>query len=350
MLTKIIDNNSISCIPEDSDDLIILRRIIKKGDIIVGETTRVIKQEKDFARPDKGERIKIRLSLDVEKISLDDVLDRIRVGGMIKESNNESIPHGSHHSFIIKIDQAFNIIKKKWTSVEKKLLKTNNQNLAFILIAIDTSDCGIGKLKGTHLHIIPNIYSGSSGKRYKTNFKIENFFDDVLKTLLSFMQADDQIIIFGPGETRKKLANFLTNTQIGQNHKISTVEGIDSGGEDGIYLFTKSESMKEIISNSKLARVSDIIDQVMFLANKKSRKFTMGFEETKNANQYGAIDSLVFSEKVIQSYDEQEVIDFLNDVESKGCQVYSVDTTTDAGLRVNGLGGIVSLLRFAVEG
>ena len=53
---------------------------------------------------------------------------------------------------------------------------------------------------------------------------------------------------------------------------------------------------------------------------------------------------------MIQSYDEQEVIDFLNDVESKGCQVYSVDATTDAGLRVNGLGGIVSLLRFAVDG
>ncbi len=46
MRTKIIDNNSVSCIPEDSDDLIILRRIIKKGDKIVGETARVIKQEK----------------------------------------------------------------------------------------------------------------------------------------------------------------------------------------------------------------------------------------------------------------------------------------------------------------
>jgi protein pelota len=108
--------------------------------------------------------------------------------------------------------------------------------------------------------------------------------------------------------------------------------------------------MKEIISNSKLAKVSDIIDQVMFLANKKSRKFTMGFEETKNANQYGAIDSLIFSEKVMQSYDEQEVIDFLNDVESKGSSIYSVDTTTDAGLRVTGLGGIISILRFPVEG
>ena len=38
MITKIIDNNSISCMPEDSDDLIILRRIIKRGDRIVGET------------------------------------------------------------------------------------------------------------------------------------------------------------------------------------------------------------------------------------------------------------------------------------------------------------------------
>jgi len=102
MITKIIDENSVSCIPEDSDDLIILRRVIKKGDKIIGETVRAVKQEIDFARPDKGERIKIRLSLEVEKISLDSELDSMSVGGIIKESNNESVPHGSHQSFIIK--------------------------------------------------------------------------------------------------------------------------------------------------------------------------------------------------------------------------------------------------------
>ena len=69
MRTKIIDENSISCVPEDSDDLITLRRVIKKGDKIIGETVRVVKQEKDFARPDKGERVKIRLSIEDEKIS-----------------------------------------------------------------------------------------------------------------------------------------------------------------------------------------------------------------------------------------------------------------------------------------
>ena len=77
MITKPIDENSIALIPEESDDLFTLRRIIKKGDKLTGDTTRAIKKEKDFSRPDRGELIKIRVALDVEKISIDDVVDRL---------------------------------------------------------------------------------------------------------------------------------------------------------------------------------------------------------------------------------------------------------------------------------
>ena len=113
MITKTLDENTISLMPEDSDDLLTIRRILQIDDKIVGETTRVIKQEKEYSRPDKGERVHVRLAIKVEKISLDNVLDRIRVGGTILESNNESVPHGTHHSFTIKIDEGFNLVKKK---------------------------------------------------------------------------------------------------------------------------------------------------------------------------------------------------------------------------------------------
>ena len=346
MITKTIDENSISVIPEDSEDLFNLRRIIKEGDTIVGDTTRVIKQEKDYSRPDKGERIKVRIALTAEKISLDDVLDRLRVGGTISESSNELVPHGSHHSFILKINDGITITKKRWQSVEKKLIESNKQT-GFLLVAIDTSDCGIARLHGTHLQFVPNIYSGSGGKRYKTNFNIEKFFEQVQQALFSIIKKEDSIIIFGPGETKKRFANFLQKFQ--SKYKIQVVEGIDSGGEDGIYTFTKSQTMKEIMSESKLAKVSSIIDQIMVMANQKSKKFTMGFEETSRANEFGAVESLVFSDKIIQIYDEKKIIEFLNDAESKGVKTYGVDSSTDIGLRVTGLGGIVSLLRFPVE-
>jgi len=350
MITKIIDENSISVIPEESDDFLILRRIIKNGDKIIGDTTRVIKQEKDYSRPDKGERVRIRIALNVEKISLDNILEKLRVNGIIVESNNESVPHGSHHSFLIKMNEGFKLVKKKWSKIEKKLIQTKNQKLGFLLVAIDTGDCGIARLKGTHLEILPNIYSGSSGKRYKTDFKIEKFFEQVHKAITASKKDKDFIIIFGPGETKRRFSNYLQKTSVGQKHKIQEIDGIDSGGEDGIYTFTKSESMKKILSESKLAKVSSIIDEIMYRANKKSRKFTMGFDETKKASQFGAIESLVFSEKIIQTHEEEKIIEFLNQVEEKGVKIYSVDSTTDLGLRVSGLGGIVSLLRFPVAG
>jgi len=348
MITKIIDENSISVIPEDSDDLFNLRRIIKEGDTVVGDTTRVIKQDKDFSRPDKGERIRVRIALAVEKISLDDVLDRLRIGGTISESSNELVPNGSHHSIILKVSDGITITKKMWLSVEKKLIESNNKQVGFLLVAIDTGDCGIARLMGTHLQFVPNIYSGSGGKRYKTNFNIDKFFEQVQQAILSIIKKVDSIIIFGPGETKKRFANFLQKPQT-LKYKIQVVEGIDSGGEDGIYIFTKSQTMKEIMSESKLAKVSSIIDEIMIMANKKSQKFTMGFEETYKANEFGAVDSLVFSEKIIQTNDEKQIISFLNDAESKGVKIYGVDSSTDIGLRVTGLGGIVSILRYPVE-
>ena len=50
MITKIIDDSSISVMPEDSDDLLNLRRIIKENDKVIGDTTRVLKQDKDYCK------------------------------------------------------------------------------------------------------------------------------------------------------------------------------------------------------------------------------------------------------------------------------------------------------------
>ena len=319
--------------------------LIKENDKVIGDTTRVLKQDRDYSRPDKGERIKVRIALTVEKISLDDVLDRLRVSGTISESSNESVPHGSHHSFILKINDGITISKKKWLPIEKNLLESNNKQIGFVLVAIDTGDCGIARLRGTHLEFMPNMYSGSGGKRYKTNFNIEKFFEKVQQAVLTIIKKEDTMIIFGPGETKKRFSNFI---QKFQKFNIKVIDGIDSGGEDGIYIFTKSQIMKEIMVDSNLAKASSIIDEIMILANKQNKKFTMGFDETYNANQIGAVESIVFSDKAIQD-DEQKMIDFLNDVENKGVKIYSVDSSTDIGLRVTGLGGIVSLLRYAIE-
>ena len=41
MISKRLDENTVSFIAEETDDLLTIRRLLKKGDKIVGETTRV---------------------------------------------------------------------------------------------------------------------------------------------------------------------------------------------------------------------------------------------------------------------------------------------------------------------
>lgn len=349
MITKIIDDSSISFLVEESDDLLTLRRVIKKEDKIISDTTRVIKQEKDYSRPDRGERVRIRISLEVEKILLDSVFDKLRVLGTIIESSSEEVSKGVHHSILIRIGDSLNVVKKKWLPFELRLIKKRDDDFGFALIAIDKGDCGIGKLKGTHLQLMQNLYSGSSGKQYKTSFNIEAFFQTATKALETVLRENDLIIIFGPGETKRQFSNFLQKTPLAKNHKIEIVDGIDSGGEDGIYTFIKSKSMQQILGQSKLAKVASILEDVMIKAQHKSKKFTMGFEETKKANEFGAVESLVFSDKIIQTHDEEQIIKFLNEAEAKGVKVYALDSSTDIGLQVSGLGGMVSLLRFPVD-
>ena len=346
MRTKRIDAESVAVTPHNPDDLLLLRRVMRTGDTVSGHTTWVLKQDREYSRPDKGERIRVVIAILVDKISLDSVLDRIRLGGVVLESDSDAIPHGVRHSLVVNAGDTIRVSKKRWLPVDKKLLKMRH-DAGFVLVAIDRSECGLARLSGTHLHRIPNMYSGSGGKRYKTSFDIGRYIEQVAAAVGGVIQGDDTLVLFGPGETKRVLANHLGRLHKGR-HSVVVAEGVDTGGEDGIHLFTRSESLKQVLSESRLARVLSMVDQVMAMAGRGGRKFTMGFEETAAACRAGATESLVYSDGIFAERDEDEVVKLLNDAEQAGAGVYGVDSTTDLGLRVTSLGGVISVLRYAL--
>ena len=347
-------------IPRDADDLFTLRRTIENGDYVVGDTTRVIKRVKQYGRPDRGERVKVSVSLRVENTALYDSVDRLRITGIITNTDNELVSRGSHHSMTVRIDDTIMIEKeRKWHDTELNILTRSGNTQDFILVAIDTQEGAVAKVSGTHLKLIPNIYSGQSGKRYQTSKKnnpnIESFFADVSRTIQSIMNNGDgtdacRAIIFGPGETKRRLHNFLNTEKYRfEKEKLTTVDGVDVAGEDGIYVFLRSSALKEAMSSSKLAAVSSILDEILRLVHKGESKYAMGMEEVTYATSIKNIECVVFSDAIFKTSDEDAVLKILNSAENYGGKIYAVDSSTDIGLRVSSLGGIVALLRYSMR-
>jgi protein pelota len=360
MIVKEVTNSSDKAyfvISEDADDLFSLRRIIEGGDYVIADSTRVIKQVGEYARPDKGERIKIRVSIRVENISFDQSIDRLRIAGIITASSNELVSKGTHHSLTLRVGDSITIDKgRKWSDLEINILRKSGDAAGFILIAIDTQEAAIAKLLGTHLEIIPNIYSGKSGKRYpqavKKDSKTESFFEDIARTISGLLIVEKdrfRAIIFGPGETKRRFYNFLSTTTDLDKNVFLVLEGIDVAGEDGIYVFLRSSAMKEVMKTSKLASVSFIVDEIMSLVSKGENKFAIGIHEIQNAASIKAISNLVLSDSIFRTAAESEVIRLLNLLEGQGAKVYAVDSSTDIGMRVSALGGVVALLRYAIR-
>jgi protein pelota len=357
MISKEVPSSSgkaIYIIPEDSDDLFTLRRIIKTGDIVISDTTRVIKFEKEYSRPDR-ERVKIRVSVKVEKIGLDESIDRLRIAGTIIESNNSLVPKGTYHSVIVQIGNNIVVDKgKRWEDLDLKLLKSDVAG-SFIIVAIDTKEAGIAKITGTHLEIIPNIYSGQTGKFYthaaKNNPNIEVFFEEVYHSVhnMLYENGNYRLIVFGPGETKRRFYNFMMDKKSPFKNKSTVIDGVDVAGEDGIMVFLRSSPLKEVMGSSKISIVSNILDNIMLQVNRGEEKYAMGFSEVSAAIKMKSVDSLVFSNSIFKDLKEEDIINLLNIAETYGANVYAVDSSTDIGLRVSALGGIIALLRYQIR-
>ena len=136
-----IRDNKATLKPESNQDLWTLRRIIEKGDIISSRTKRVIKYNKEFSRPDKGERISVNLSVEVENIALDNTLNRLKVRGKIIDTSDESITKGSFHSIMISEGYMFSLKKKKLQSfqidlINLKISEVNQLTQRLVLLLI----------------------------------------------------------------------------------------------------------------------------------------------------------------------------------------------------------------------
>jgi protein pelota len=262
------------------------------------------------------------------------------------------VSKGTGHSLSVQTGDKIVLDKgRRWQDYEVKMLSKSGTGGSFILIAIDTQEAAVARVSGTHVKVIPNIYSGQSGKRYQTknNPSIDSFFGDIGKTVASVYTENDTVLIFGPGETRRRFFNSLAAKSEIPKEGIRVVEGVDVAGEDGIFVFLRSAAMKEALGASKLAAVSALLDQVMLMVNKGEAKYSMGLKEVSDAAALKAIDSAVFSDSIFTTANEDDVVRMLNSIESHGARTFAVDSSTDIGLRVSSLGGIVALLRYPIR-
>ncbi len=341
----------IALTPEDEDDLWALRRVVEQGDLLTTYTTRSIKKQGEYIRPDKGERIPVRITLEVEKTRIDSGLSRLRVFGRIFDASDESVKKGSHHSLLITPDKKIELQKHKFSNLHLNILKDAYiSEQSFLIIAVDRREAAVARVKGTHLKILTNIESHAAGKAYQEGTATQTYYQKILEALKNSVREGETIYIVGPGTTKNALANVIKEVDKKMGSKIMVVEGVDVAGEDGARMALKSPHLQELLKGSKLIKVSSLVKDILLRISKNDDRVAIGLDEVSKASDSGAIEYLLVSDKAFEEERvEERLVQILNKVESSRGQIYLIDSSTEVGLQVSALSGVVALLRFAVS-
>jgi protein pelota len=334
---------------EDEDDLWVLRRLVNSGDSVTTDTTRIVKHSGDFVRPNKGERIHVTITLEVESIHLDNSLSRLRVFGRVLKASDEMVGIGSHHSFIVTPDKLLEIVKQDWNDLTTKIIQASKgAEDSYLLVTIDRREAGVGRVKGTHLHIYPTIYSDASGKAYGGKSTPDStFYRKVSDLLESIVKENESIYVAGPGSTKNAFINIIKEVK-GLQGRTQLVEGVDLAGEDGVRMVLKSPALRKLLAESKLAKVSSLLEAAITSISRNDGRLMLGLNENNRAADLGAVEALLLSDQAFSQKEEDKVFQLLNRVESRRGRVYLVDASTELGVQISSLSGIVGILRFPI--
>ena len=340
------DEGEIKLIPQSLDDIWHLQHIIDKGDLISSYAWRDISNSTDKIRPDKQEKKKIWMGIDVEETKFHKFSNRLRITGKIRTGTDI----GQYQTLNIEPGSEISIFKERWKKDQLERIddavKASNQPKV-IIITIEEGEASVGILRQYGIDESFNI-SLSSGKSGGESKRTE-FFADLVKQTVNLFSEGTKIIIAGPGFTKNDLYKYIKERHPQLVDSI-ILEDVSSIGVSGYQEVLRRGAIEKIINEDRLSKETRYID-ILLREIATDGLAAYGMVEVKKSNEFGAIDTLLILDQFLRDKrDLSEDIDsFLNEVEAKGGRLIIFSSDFEPGKKLAGLGGIAAILRYKIS-
>ncbi len=328
----------IKVLVTNPDDLWHLYNIILPGDTVKASTYRREEAREDAIRAEREKKVRVFVSLSVERCEFMEFQSTLRVTGKIVDAPFDI---GSYHT--LNIDEGSDIViqKEVWPGHMLQRIKdavAGKGNAQLIAVAIEYGEATIAVLKSFGVDEVATIHSTSMkespGKREKSDF-----FGQIIEQVRAMQRLP--VIVVGPGfmkddfvrEAKSADPSFFSNAQL-----IHTGQGGMAGIREAM---SKPENAR-LMEGVRLAEEARVVDELKAQIAKDG-PCTYGIREVAEALEAGAVEKLIVSDRLLR---EGSVGSMMKKAEEKAATVFVVTSRWDPGRQIESLGGIAALLRY----
>jgi len=325
--------------PENTDDLWTLSELIDRNDIITGKTQRKIKE--------KETKKTLIISIQVEQVEFTETT--LRITGTTTEEH-EDVAKGSYHTISIEPGAQLTI-QKDWLDYQRtRLEESTREKQSKILITIfDRETALFAKLKKQGYQIITSMQGDVVKKRIQEKPK-QNFYQQIINKIKEYDERDnyEHIILGSPSFWKEDLLQHLKDEKLKQ--KIVQTQ-CSSADENAIREVLKKGELEKILKEDRISKELKLIDE-LFTEISKEGLSVYGFKDVKNAIELGAVKELLIADELIKTkrLNEtfQELQEVMKNTEKTNGKITIINTKHEGGKKLQSLGGIAALLRYAI--
>ncbi len=327
---------------ENPDDLWHLDNLLVVGDLVRASTYRREEAKTDKVRPERGEKVRVTLTLRVDKVEFQAFSDRLRISGVIVEGPQDL---GRHHTLNVGVDDVLSVIKT-WKAhelrrIEEAVAATQKPLVTFL--SLDDEEALLAQLRQYGVQELATVRAPGHGKMFATGDARDAYFDDILSKLRT-MPLGEALLLVGPGFAREEFLEHLKARDPPLAAKVRS-QGTSQPGMHGVHEALRAGLGTKVFGESRVAYETGLVEKLLE-AIATDRPCAYGRAEVAEAVDAGAVETLLVSDAIVR---DLEVERLMRDAESARGNVVLVSRHHEAGAKLEGLGGVAALLRFPIR-
>ena len=167
---------------ENADDLWHLHNLVQPGDLVRASTYRRGDVKTDKVRPERGEKVRVTLTVRVEGVEFQALSDRLRITGVIVEGPQDL---GRHHTLNVAPEDVLSVIKiwrpHELRRIEEAVAAAQKPLVSFL--SLDDEEALLAHLRQYGVKELATIRAPAHGKMFPSGDTASVFFDEILGKL-----------------------------------------------------------------------------------------------------------------------------------------------------------------------
>jgi protein pelota len=345
--SKQLKDDSWRLVPESEDDLWLLSQVVLPGDRCTAVTFRKIV---------KGENAVIRkrvvIEIEVERVEFEGAV--LRLLGVVR-SGPEDVPRGDHHSLGIEVGTSLTIVKDAWPFdlLQRVEESCERQPPAVLLVVFDREEACLALLRRSGYELLTKISGDVERKRMPSQAGSVLFFDQLCRIITDYdiRLKPASIVLGSPAFWKDEFQKHIDNPALRKRLVLATTSGAN---EAALGELLRRDELRIALAGVNAANDARQMDEVL-AAIGKGGAVCYGTVDCENASNAGAVATLLVTDGRIKKDRAQgaAVINRLdtvmrNTAAAQG-KVSIIRSDSDAGKKLDGLGGVAALLRYRLS-